>query len=663
MSETISELKPGVTLEEERTLFRFYCPDATSVECIIFDSYREKDEEGTSWPMEKGEEGEWYCEIPEDLEGKWYGYRSTFPDGHPSKNSPYYGAVFADPYSRHVTVRNRYQQDARSYIFREEFDWEGIGHCFPDDPRDLIIYETHLKDLTAHSSSRTRSLSSYKKFIEKEQKGGLPYLKKLGVNAVEFLPLQKFSPQEPPFGEKTPEGFHNTWNVYATNYWGYMTSFFFAPESSYASDISNNFSGKTTAAVHEFKQMVKELHRNGMTVIMDVVYNHTSLFDKNPLPHLLESIALRRDKHGNLLNRSGTGNEFKSEHPWSRQLIIDSLLHWIEEYKIDGFRFDLAALLDRDTWDAIKNSIHEKYPKAVLIAEPWGGYYSPKAFSDHGWASWNDRIRNTIKGSEPMHDRGYIFSEWQNETSLARLQNVFKGTLLSDDGGLFHTSEHSVNYLESHDGYTLGDFIRIGLNPEVQDESVKDNDTRTKLNQEEMKLSKFAALCLFVSQGVLMIHAGQEFARSKIIAPSLHPDPDRGKMDHNSYQKDNETNWINFESIRLNKSLYHYYRGLIEIRKNSPGLRRSESHAITFMHHDNPLIISFYIEGNDSGDLNDYYVVLNGTMDQLTRCQLPHGTWEVIVNHQLATCQGFNIVSDTVTIEPKSGMLLRKLRH
>src|SRR5690625_8028306 len=103
-------------------------------------------------------------------------------------------------------------------------------------------------------------------------------------------------------------------------------------------------------------------------------------------------------------------------------------------------------------------------------------------------------------------------------------------------------------------------------------------------------------------------------------------------MDHNSYQKDNETNWINFESIRLNKSLYHYYRGLIEIRKNSPGLRRSERHAITFMHHDNPLIISFYIEGNDSGDLNDYYVVLTGTLRQLTRSQWPPEHWQVFVD-------------------------------
>lgn len=663
MSETISDLKPGFTLTDGSTQFRFYCPDAISVDCVVFRSFRDEDEDGIAYPMEKMGNDEWYCDIPEHLEGKWYGYRVVFPDNHPSTASPYYGSVFADPFSRHVTVRNDYRQDAKSYIFNDEYDWEDTRHCFPEDPRDLIIYETHLKDLTAHESSKTSSLSSYQKFIEKDQEGGLPYLKKMGINCVEFLPLQKFAPQEPPFGVKTEEGFHNTWNIYATNYWGYMTSFFFAPESSYASDISNNFSGKTTAAIHEFKNMVKELHRNNMTVIMDVVYNHTSLFDKNPLPHILENTCLRKDEHGNLMNRSGTGNEFRSEHPWSRQLIIDSLLYWMDEYHIDGFRFDLAALLDRETWDAIKKAVHEKYPKAILIAEPWGGYYSPKHFSDHGWASWNDRIRNSLKGSEPMHDRGFIFSEWQHETSLERLKNVFTGTLLSRKGGLFHTSAHSVNYLESHDGYTLGDFIRIGLNPEVQDETIADPDTQTKLSTEEMKLAKFAAISLFVSQGITMIHAGQEFARSKIIAQSLHPDPDTGKADHNSYQKDNETNWIDFQKVQLNESLYHYYRGLIDIRKNSPGLRKSSPSEITFMHSDNPLIISFYIQGNDSGDLNDYYVVLNGTMNQPSHCQLPEGTWEVIADHQLASSQGFNIVTDTVTIQPKSGMLLRKLRH
>jgi pullulanase/glycogen debranching enzyme len=97
----------------------------------------------------------------------------------------------------------------------------------------------------------------------------------------------------------------------------------------------------------------------------------------------------------------------RSENPAARQLIIDSILYWIEEYHIDGFRFDLAALLDRKSWDAIRNAVHNKYPKAVLIAEPWGGYYSPHHFSDHDWASWNDRIRNSIKGSDPMHDRGF----------------------------------------------------------------------------------------------------------------------------------------------------------------------------------------------------------------------------------------------------------------
>jgi len=180
------------------------------------------------------------------------------------------------------------------------------------------------------------------------------------------------------------------------------------------------------------------------------------------------------------MNRSGTGNEYRSEYPVARKLIIDSLKYWVEEYHIDGFRFDLAALLDRDTWDSIRDEMQEIDPRIVLIAEPWGGYYSPDAFSDHNWASWNDRIRNSIKGSDPLHDRGFIFSEWQRETGRGRLENIFRGTLKDSDGGLYKTSGHSLNYLESHDGYTLADFIRIGLNPELHDQVIKEAATFSK---------------------------------------------------------------------------------------------------------------------------------------------------------------------------------------
>lgn len=650
----------GYTLSDDSTSFAFYCPLATEVICTIFSN--SDDKQGNDHPMQKNEDGIWTLTIDQNLAEKWYAYKADFKKFEQPK-SPYKNTYFADPYSKHVTVRNTYRQDAKTYIFEDDFDWEETKHCFPEDPRDLIIYETHLKDLTAHPSSGAEGMGAFQKLIESDQTGGIPHLKKLGVNCVEFLPLQKFAPVEPPYGTKTKEGFHNSWNPYEANYWGYMTSFFFAPESSFASDWSNRHSGRTTAAVTEFKQVVKKLHSEGLTVLMDVVYNHTSLFDKNPLTHLLPDVYLRKDQDGKFMNRSGTGNEYKSENPIARQLIIDSLLYWMEEYKIDGFRFDLAALLDINTWDAIKEAIQKKYPNAVLIAEPWGGYYSPHKFSEHGWASWNDRIRNSFKGSDPQHDRGFIFSDWQHETKRERLENIIRGTLNHSEGGLFQTSAHSVNYLESHDGYTLGDFIRIGLNPEIQDQVIENLDEHTKLNHQEMRISKLAALSLFVAQGITMIHAGQEFARSKVIARTPVNDPDEGKIDHNSYQKDNETNWLNFNHLQINRELFEYYRGLIDIRKKSPALRKCDREEFNFDYYGDPLLISFYVNGTSTGDLYDYYVALNGNSYEIKHHELPAGTWEILADHEIASSHVLNLASGNVKIPAQSGILLRKLRH
>jgi len=651
---------PGVTVGELGTEFCFYCKDATSVACEVFEDYSES--EGKRYTMETDDDGYWHLSVNDDLTGKWYGYHVKHPK-QLEKTNPYRGELFADPYSRHVTVNDSYDQRAKTYIFDNSFDWEEDQHQYPDDPRDLVIYETHLKDCTAHPSSGATGKGFFHKFVDLNQKGGIAHLKKLGVNCVEFLPLQKFARVEPQYGEETKEGFFNSWNPYAENYWGYMTSFFFAPENSFASDSSGKIRGYTTAAVSEFKTMVKELHKHGITVLMDVVYNHTSLFDLNPLTHLCPHTYLRYNEKGKLMNRSGTGNEYKSEETVARQLILDSLVHWVEEYHVDGFRFDLAALLDMQTWGAIRKTLHNIDPRIVLIAEPWGGHYAPAQFSDYDWASWNDRIRNSIKGSDPLHDKGFIFSEWQHETSRGRLENIIRGTLKEGDGGLFDTSAHSVNYLESHDGYTLADFIRIGLKPELHDDVIENPLEFNKLSDRQKDHAKLAALTLFVSQGITMIHAGQEFGRAKIIAETDAKDPDVGKIDHNSYQKDNATNWLDFNVLDLNKDLFNYYRGLINVRLTSPALRKAKPDEIIFDHFDNPLLLSFYVRGKSSGDLYDYYVILNANWSDTISQHLPQGSWELIANKQIASSQAFDILSGIIDVPAKSGAILRKFRH
>jgi pullulanase/glycogen debranching enzyme len=376
----------------------------------------------------------------------------------------------------------------------------------------------------------------------------------------------------------------------------------------------------------------------------------------------MPDIYLRYDDKERLLNRSGTGNELNTESPIVRKLIIDSLLYWMKEYHIDGFRFDLAGLIDRETWDIIKEETSKINPDVVLIAEPWGGEYSPHRFSDHGWSSWNDKFRNGIKGVEPSQEKGYIFSTWANGTSRQELENFFRGTLRNHEGGLYLSSAHSVNYLESHDGYTLGDFIRLVYRPELSIEAHSRNQV-VQLTPIEHQTAMFAAFCLFVSQGILMLNAGQEFARSKWIKPVNGKDEFACKPDHNSYEKDNETNWLNFKDIDQNRPLFNYYKGLIDIRKASPALYSASDDKIHFYNYSDPLHVSFLINGEDTDDLFNYFVALNAHDEYNSVFHLPFGSWELIADHQHASLKTLDIRSGEQILQPKCTMLFRKLRH
>ncbi|MEX2601655.1 MAG: alpha-amylase family glycosyl hydrolase [Balneolaceae bacterium] len=654
----------GAMASETSTTFTLYFPTARSVECVLYREYN--DRTGTTIPMTLQGDGIWNCTVEENLKGQWYHYKVTYQKGKKPK-SAHADQPFADPYSRHVAVQNHYTQQPKTYITgpRDNFDWDDDRFMIPEDPRDLIIYETHIKDLVFHPSAESNGSGIYNSWTDLQQKGGIPYLKSLGVNAVEFLPLHKFPYFEPPYHQKTSEGFHNTWNTYSRNHWGYMTSFFFAPETLYASDemaSPGKIRGLSPAAVSEFKSVIKELHANGISVIMDVVFNHSSLFDINMIAHHLPDTYLRKDEKGQYMNRSWTGNEIRTEHPVVRKLITDSIRYWTEEFHIDGFRFDLAGLIDEGSWDAIRESAKEINPNALLIAEPWGGRYVPWLFSNHGWSAWNDRIRNGIKGSDPVSDKGFIFSGWHHGGDREQLENWFMGTIRSYPGGLFADSSHSVNYLESHDGYTLGDFIRIACRYHSIEPVIQDREEHLRLTSHEMKIAKLGAFCLFVSQGIVMIHSGQEFARSKIIEDKEGIDPDRGKMDRNSYNKDDETNWIDFGEIDFNRELYLYYKGLIRIRKESPGLRKAEPDQIRFSHYHDPLHVCFHIRSSGTGDLSDYYVAINGTGEPMT-IDLPAGSWEILVDENYASISPLDFATGKKQIGPHTAILFRKLNH
>jgi len=646
----------GYTISDQGIIFRLFAPRAKWVRLVIYNAF--EDERGSEYQMIRDNQGVWEFQLSQDFIGKSYGYRLWGPQG----NGELFDStiVVADPYSLAVATLNHYTHPAKTLILEEDnFNWEN-GGWISQSWKDLIIYEMHIRDLTAHSSSGLplEDRGFYTSLLKPDQKGGLPYIKNLGVNAVELLPAQDFGNLEIPYKDENAP-VYNTWNPYAKNHWGYMTSYFFAPESYYAYGnflTEGQICGSDGRQIREFKTMVKAFHENEIAVLMDVVYNHVSQYDYNPLKYIDKFYYFRLEEDCSFTSVSGCGNDLKTERPMARRLIVDSVIHWMQEYQVDGFRFDLAKLIDWKTIDAIREAALQVNPGVILIAEPWGGGYDPSGFSDHGWAAWNDQIRNGVKGQNPDEGLGFIFGAWQGENNTNSLRRYITGSLRKD-GGQFNKSAHSVNYLESHDDHTMGDFIRLGLKDVSENQIIKNLKKHNTLSTEQLKLNKLAALFLFTSQGPIMIHEGQEYARSKVIAPTSAPDPDIGKIDHNSYNKDNETNWLNFALAEANQSLIDYYRGLIKFRKAHPVFRHAAPSDYQFFDTPDSLLVGFQLHGAES----QYLVYLNGSRTNTQKVTLPAGKWGVLVDGSRAGAESFRRIRiNELDILPGNGMVLVK---
>ncbi len=606
--------------------------------------------------MSKDNDGVWEIEINYELYNKFYGYK-VYHKGEDLANS--YKPICIDPYSKAVTTFTSYFNPRLSIIVKDEpFDWEGttwqkIDWC------DLIVYEMHIRDMTAHKSSGAKKNGTYLGLIENDIEGGINYIKSLGVNAVEIMPVQEFGYCEAPFG-KIKKSILNSWNPYERNHWGYMTAAFFAPAAYYSQRNFkwNKWIGINAKQINDFKNVVKAFHKKSIAVIMDVVYNHLSEYELGNLKQIDKEYYFRLDENGNFKSMSGCGNDLKTERPMVRKLIIDSLLYWMKEYHIDGFRFDLGVLLDWETIEEINKQTRTLNPDVILIAEAWGGNkYSLREFSEKNFAAWNDQFRNGIKGENPYNGTGWIFGKWYGNNSPDKIKNYVNGTLIKDAYGIFFKKEHSVNYLESHDGYTLGDFIRIATNNIKPDEKIKNVNKFIELTHEQLKLNKLAALFLLTSQGIVMIHAGQEFARSKIISNRTKiKDKQKGQLDFNSYNKDNSTNYINYTNKLINNELFEYYKGLIRLRNTYPAFRRADISDISFYdHYESEFGFAYLLKSE-----NEIFMVLfNADKDKILEFPLPDSQWDVLVDKNSAGIVPLYKVSEKIILEPTTGAVLK----
>ncbi|RPI70280.1 MAG: pullulanase, partial [Ignavibacteriales bacterium] len=488
-----SDKKLGSFVEDGKTFFRLFAPGAEKVFLITF--LQPEDKKGTEYEMIKVDNGVWETSLNGEMYGLYYGYIVKHHGKKIDKS-----IVCIDPYAKAVATLNTYGSPRRAVVIKEnDFDWEG-DEWIQRDWRDLIIYEMHIRDMTMHHSSGVNQPGTYKGLIEEKRAGGIDYIYGLGVNMVELLPAHEFANIEIPY-HKEFMGRVNSWNPYERNHWGYMTAAFFAPEAYYTESVKeiewNKWQGKDARAVNDFKNMVKAFHKKGIGVMMDVVFNHLSEYETGNLKQIDKEYYFRLDSAGHFRHESGTGNDLRTERPMLRRLIKDSILYWMKEYHIDGFRFDLGKLIDWTTIEEIIKEARKINPYVVFVCEPWGGGYDPSGFSERGWGSWNDQIRNGVKGENPVNGLGWIFGKWFGNNNPERIKSYITGTLAKDKGGLFLKPEHSVNYVESHDGYTLGDFIRIGLKDVPHNKVIKDPGKTVKLTPAQMKLNKLAALFLF----------------------------------------------------------------------------------------------------------------------------------------------------------------------
>ena len=316
------------------------------------------------------------------------------------------------------------------------------------------------------------------------------------------------------------------------------------------------------------------------------------------------------------------------------------------EYHVDGFRFDQAHLLSSETAKHILNVLRSINPNVIVYGEAWDN--RGQEFSELGWGSFNAHFRDVLRGD--LHDfskKGFLFGSYRPNENINDLKTIVTGTLLGN-GGIYSKTDHTINFLEVHDDYCFSDFLRLSSGQNKKNELIKDRFQHIALTPEIYKMNKLAALVLFTSNGIPLIHQGQEWAHTQVIAATDRPDPYMGRLDPNPYNKDNETNWVNWKETEQNHTLVKYYQGLISLRKKYPELRRSSIHDIIFFNLGGEFELGYSIKDNIT-------IFLNGSTKEVMNAKLPPGKWIQLVDNNIVDINGLRIAEGYVNIQSTSG--------
>ena len=618
----------GATWSKESTFFRLWAPTASSVKINLYTSGTA----GTDDLIEQVEmtpdvNGTWIATKEGDLNGVYYTYLVEV-DGVVNEA--------CDPYARTTGVNGQ----RAMVIDLDSTDPEGwendVDPHYGNSIVDAVIYELHVRDLSVDESSGITNKGKFLGVIESGTTNaegyptGLDYMKSLGITHLHLLPSYDYASVD----ETDPDAAFN---------WGYDPVNYSVPEGSYSTDPYNG-----EVRVQEMKQMIKGLHDNGISVILDVVYNHVYNAEDFCFNKIVPGYFSRISDEGVYSNGSACGNDTASERAMVKKFIVDSVKYWADEYHIDGFRFDLAGLIDTETINACIEEVHKTHPNVIFYGEGWNmstqvtkeGYtMTTQANSTEvpEFSFFSDFVRDSIRGSNANASKTGYVAGGGGYTSAIRDTFMGKSTWCKNP-------TQTVNYASCHDGYTLYDRLTLS--------------TAGISEEDRIRMNNLSAAIVLTSQGTPFFQAGEELLRSK-------PLEEDGKFEHNSYKSTDSLNSIKWDvlSDETYRNVSNYYAGLIAFRAAHPALRMQTAAEVE--QHISMLpglefnVVACHITAGANGEDNEIIAIFNPRSNDTT-VTLPEGEWTIYVNADKAGTEALGTATGSVTVETISAMVLVK---
>lgn len=617
------------------TKFTLWAPTAEEVRVLLYDSGNE----GSAYQtlsLEMGEDGIWNTSIKEDLKGKFYTFNVKV-NGKWLGDTPGIMAKAVGVNGKRAAVIDLRSTDPEG--------WANDVRPLLKDYADIIVYEMHHRDFSLDSVSGIRNKGKFLALTElgtttsQGEKTGIDHLKELGVTHVHILPSYDYASVD----ESKPDK--------AQYNWGYDPQNYNVPDGSYSTDPY-----KPDVRIKEFKQMVQALHKAGIRVVLDVVYNHTFNTEESNFERTVPGYFYRQTKDGKPANGSGCGNETASDRAMMRKYMVESVLYWINEYHIDGFRFDLMGIHDIETMNEIRAAVDKIDPSIFIYGEGWAAsapqldqeelamkaniYKMPRI------AAFSDEMRDGLRGGWDDDRKGaFLIGQPGHEMSIKfGLVGAVKHPKVINDSVNYSKEPWAlqptqmISYVSCHDDMCLADRLKATM-PDATDE-------------ERASLHKLAETFVFTSQGVPFIFAGDEMMRDK-------------KGIHNSYNSPDSINTIDWRNKTIHHDVFDYVRELITLRKNHPAFRMGDADKVRqymeFLPVEGSNLVAFILKDNANGDSWKNIIVAFNSRKEPAKLSIPAGRYTIVCKDGKIKQSGMGQVSGNEIIVPaRSAMIIHQ---